>query len=328
MALLDAGHLVQNLVAAGNGLGIQTNPRLQVNDKTMRELIGVPSRADFGTVECVQAMVVWADPVTKPLVESEDLSTRDKLPRIKRPPLSIECVPYGSIIATHEDCVAPGIALRDIRPPLTELSPVAAEKLKPAPPYTNELAAGPPIRQVLISRRSTRSFADRSISRDQFLAVNRLAFRGGSVFPMMPDGPHMALLRPYWINSLVAGMDAGAGITIPGEINSPASPRGDFHSKAAFLCVEQNICGHASAVCFLVADLKSLTATAGPDAYRLAHLEAGLVGQRLSGCRRFGPGLLRHRRLLRRRNIRSFFGLADTSWEPIYALAIGFPGAR
>ena len=40
-ALLDAGHLVQNLVTAANGLGIQTTTRLSMNDRNTRELIGV-----------------------------------------------------------------------------------------------------------------------------------------------------------------------------------------------------------------------------------------------------------------------------------------------
>ena len=64
MALLDTGHLMQNLVTAANGLGIATNPRLQLNDRTMRELIGIHPNADFGAIECVQGLVAWADAAT------------------------------------------------------------------------------------------------------------------------------------------------------------------------------------------------------------------------------------------------------------------------
>ena len=35
--LQDAGHLVQNLISAANGLGIATTTRLRLNDRTMRE---------------------------------------------------------------------------------------------------------------------------------------------------------------------------------------------------------------------------------------------------------------------------------------------------
>ena len=61
MALLDAGHLVTNIVTTANGLGISTMARLQMNDSTMRELIGVPADPGFAALEAVQAMVVWAD---------------------------------------------------------------------------------------------------------------------------------------------------------------------------------------------------------------------------------------------------------------------------
>ena len=66
-ALLDAGHLVQNLVTAGSGLGIQTITRLRVHDVSMRELIGLPVDMGFGEAESVQSMVVWADRATNPL---------------------------------------------------------------------------------------------------------------------------------------------------------------------------------------------------------------------------------------------------------------------
>ncbi|HWE03340.1 MAG TPA: SagB/ThcOx family dehydrogenase [Tepidisphaeraceae bacterium] len=330
MALLDAGHLVQNLVAAANGLGIATNPRLQVNDKNMRELIGIPSRADFGLIECVQAMVVWADIATNPITDAGVIGKRASLPRIRRAPLSSRYIPYGSIVATHDDCAAPGMALRDIRSPSTELSPMPDDRLSPAPATAGAGAADPgaTIRHALLSRRSIRSFSDRSMSLHQFLAINRLAFRGGSIFPMMPDGPHLALLRPFWVCSLVAGLDAGIWYYDPIGDRMACLVAGDFHSKSAFLCVEQSLCSHAAAVCFLVADLRALTAHAGPDIYRLTHLEAGLVGQRAYlaatamglGCCGIGA--------FYDDEIRKFLSLDETGWEPIYAFAVGYSESR
>ncbi len=294
----------------------------------MCELLGVHPKEDFGVMECVQAMVVWADTATAPMAEITAPPTRTPLPRIKREPLSTQHIPYGSIIATHEDCTAPGMAVRDIRPPLTELSPIKVHKMTPAPDYAQPLPPGPSIRQLMVSRRSTRSFADRSISLDQFLAINRLAFRGGSIFPMMPDGANVALVRPYWIASLVCGMHAGIWYYDPCGDRVVKVRRGDFHSKAAWLCCEQPICGHAAALCFMLADLKKLSAAAGPDTYRLAHLEAGVAGQRAYlaagalglGCCGIGA--------FYDEEIREFLGLSQTGWEPIYALAIGFPGTR
>src|SRR6185437_12709691 len=110
-ALLDAGHLVQNLVGAANALGIQTMPRFLVNDNTMRDLIGIPANADFGVAESVQAMVIWADTAMTPMEipRGSRPPAPNSMPVIPRKPLSAEFVPYGSILATHQDCVAPGM---------------------------------------------------------------------------------------------------------------------------------------------------------------------------------------------------------------------------
>ncbi|HZL34687.1 MAG TPA: SagB/ThcOx family dehydrogenase [Tepidisphaeraceae bacterium] len=322
IALLDAGHVIENLVAAGNGLGVQTMTRLQINDSTTRELIGLAPDADFGAAEAVQAMVIWADDATCPLPESAALSPRGGLAPIARSPLSPKYVPYGSIVAIHQDCVAPGMPVRVIRPPLTELSPMAPTSLSPAPAYA-QAPQSRTIRQALLSRRSTRVFSDNSISRDQFLAINRLAFRGGTVLPMQPDGPHIALLRPFWVLHAVAGLDAGAWYYDPKGDRLAMVRRGNYRPDTQFLNVEQSLCGQAAAICFLVADLHTLTAGAGPDAYRLAHLEAGIAGQRVClaaaaislGC--CGIGVFYDD------PVRNFLMLDNTGWETIYALAIG-----
>jgi SagB-type dehydrogenase family enzyme len=325
MALLDAGHLVQNIVAAANSLGIQTMPRLQNNDNTMRELIGVPSSADFGAAEAVQTMVVWADNASRPAPDVPGPVTRDELPSIPRQPLSPQHVPYGSVVATHMDCVAPGMPLREIRPPFTELSPVAPEHLTIdlQPDRQPEIASA--ARHVLLSRRSMRAFGRHALSRDQFLLINRLSFRGGSVFPMLPDGPHVALLRPYWIVNAVAGMEAGLWYYDPRTDRWALQRRGEFRADAAYLSVEQPHCGNASAVCFLMSDLRSLMAGAGPDAYRLAHVEAGIMGQRLNlaatalAAASCGIGAFYDDA------VRDFLGVSETGWEPLYAMALGVP---
>jgi len=121
VALEDAGHLIANVVATANGLGIATMTRLKMNDNTMRELIGIPHNSDFGAFEAVQAMVVWADNATSPIDPSPPGVPPQTLPPIPREPLSADVVPYGSIVAAHQDCVAPGIPLRDVKPPFTEL---------------------------------------------------------------------------------------------------------------------------------------------------------------------------------------------------------------
>jgi SagB-type dehydrogenase family enzyme len=327
-ALLDAGHLVQNLVAAANALGIQTMPRFLINDNTMRELIGIAPDADFGAAESVQSMVIWADTATHPIELPPGARPRPpgSMPAIARRPLSAEFVPYGSINAIHQDCVAPGMPVREIRPPFTELNPVPVDKvtseyelLEQPPP------SGPSVRHVLLSRRSVRQFTQQAISRDQFIQMNRVAFRGGTVLPLFPDGPHPALVRPFWIVNGVVGLDQGIWYYDPARDRWLVLRRGEYRKDAAYLSTEQAWVGDAAAICFLVANLHTLLHGTGPDAYRLAHLEAGLLGQRLymaatalslgcCGINAFYDD-----------DIRTFFGLDQTGWEPLHEIAIGSP---
>jgi SagB-type dehydrogenase family enzyme len=355
-ALLDAGHLVQNLVSVGSAVGVQTAVRLRMNDRTTRELLGLPEDCEFGDCESVQAMVVWADAATNPIAPAPRAAVagrigRDadplaglsssgifgplpaeagqsgvsELPPIARAPLSPRVTPYGSIRGAHEDCVAPGVAIREIRPPLTELSPapVGAVAIDLAPP--EELPGGPSLRKVLMTRRSPHDFLRHSISRGQFWTINRLSFRGGSHFPTFPDGPHVGLVKPFWVLHDVGGMDSGVWLYDAANDRWMLVRRGDYRMETQYLCLEQAACGNSSAVCFMVADLRTLMGGAGPDAYRLAHLEAGVVAQRIHlaasamdlGCA--GAGAFYDE------EVRRFFDIDRTTWEPVYALSVGVP---
>jgi nitroreductase len=99
---------------------------------------------------------------------------------------------------------------------------------------------------------------------------------------------------------------------------------GEFRKQTAFICLEQARCGNAAAVCFMAVNLHALMNAAGPDLYRLAHLEAGIVGQRLTlaagggGIGTCGIGSFYDE------DIRQFLGLHHSGWEIVYAMALGF----
>jgi SagB-type dehydrogenase family enzyme len=323
-ALLDAGHLVQNLVTAANGLGIQTTTRLSMNDRNTRELIGVPADAPFGEAEAVQAMVVWGENAAEPLAKANGTpQSADALPPIPREPLAQEVTAYEQILMVHEDCVAPGVAVRELRPPLTELSP----RRKGRPPAELDApvpaSGGPSLRQVMTKRRSAADFRRAPIPLDKLWTICRLAFRGGSYFPLFPSGPHVGLIRPMWIISDVDRLDTGVWNYDPVDDHWTQHKAGIERFEQQYLCLEQPICGNASAVCFMLADLKPLMDRGGPDTYRLAHLEAGIVGQRMFlaahalgvGCTGIGP--------VYDAETLAFLDPDPSGWEVIYSAVLG-----
>ena len=327
VAVQDAGHLVANLVLAANGLGIQTQTRLKVNDNTMRELIGIAPDADFGTFEAVQAMIVWADEAVRPMAMASSAPAGTLSP-IERRPLSPGVVPHGSIVAVHYDCVAPGIPLRDIHPPLTELSPMPAKRPMQSLAPGGELPLGPSLRKVLLGRRSSRDFLGHGIARDVFIAINQAAFRSGTFLPLHPNGPHAGLIRPFWVIHDVSGLNCGIWYYHPPTDQWTLLRPGDYRALSQHVCLDQARCGNAAALCLMTANLQVIMEGAGPDAYRLAQLEAGIVGQRLalaacaSGIGACGIGSFYDE------EARLFLGLLHTGWEVLYAIALGIPARQ
>lgn len=325
VAMLDAGHLTANLVAVANGLGIQTMTRLKMNDTTIRELTGLWYEHDFGAFEAVQSMVVWADDATCPLEQPGPLGAVPPVQPIERQPLSKESVPYGSILAAHFDCAAPGVAIRDIKPPYTELSPMPLIHQSRRMPDFRKTYGGPTLRQVLLKRRSSRDFRRRAIPHDEFMAINRSAFRTGTFPPILPEGPYAGLIRAFWVIHAVTAVPAGIWYYHPHTDRWVMLIEGDYRDMSQAICLGQTRCGNAAAVCFMVANLDLVMHSAGPDAYRLAHLEAGIAGQRLAlAAEASGVGSCGICSFYDE-EARAFLGLQQSTWEVLYAFAIGFP---
>jgi SagB-type dehydrogenase family enzyme len=170
-----------------------------------------------------------------------------------------------------------------------------------------------------------RELSRKTITRQQFLRINHLAFRGGSFFPVVPDGPHVGLARPFWIVQNVTGVDAGIWYFHPPSNQWSILRRGSFRMETAYMCGEELSCGNGAAVCLITSNLKILTRQGGPDLYRLAHLEAGIVSERL--CRAAAAFELGGRSVMTffDDEIRKFCGLDKSGWEVLEVVAIGVP---
>jgi SagB-type dehydrogenase family enzyme len=157
--------------------------------------------------------------------------------------------------------------------------------------------------------------------------MNRLAFRGGTFAPVFPAGPHVGLVRPFWAIHNVTGLASGIWHYDPMNDRWHLRRPGDFRVETKYVSLEQRPCGNAAAACFVMSDLRTLMEKSGPDAYRLAHLEAGIVGQRVHlaaaalGLGSSGVGAFYDD------EVRAFLDLEDTGWEAVFELVIGVPAA-
>ncbi|MGA3066489.1 MAG: SagB/ThcOx family dehydrogenase [Tepidisphaeraceae bacterium] len=326
-AAFDAGRLMQNFSTVGAALGIQTLVRLTANAQSMNGLIGLPGDAAYADAEAVQGMVIWADRAARPMTAPNDKSPARMSP-LARNPLAEAVVPYDSIPSIHKDCVAPGVTIREVRPPLTEFSPLPetmATEDFPDPDAVGEFEGGESISRLLLSPTPAGGFSGATISRDRLWNLARCAFRWGTSYPLFPDGPHVALARPLWIIQNVPGVDRGAWGYDPARDVWVCLRTGDFGRDSERLTLSNPGFIGAAAVCFMIANLYRLMAEAGPDLYRLAHLEAGAAAQRLElSARAIELGACATTAFLDD-DIRRFFGLDRTFWHPLCAVAIGVP---
>src|SRR5262249_20477512 len=101
---------------------------------------------------------------------------------------------------------------------------------------------------------------------------------------------------------------------------------GELRRESAYLCLEQPLGGDAAAVLYFLAPLDALLAAYGNRGYRLANLEAGLIGGRAyltAYAQRFGAtGLTFYDR-----DVVKFFAPASAGLDAIFVTALG-RGAR
>jgi SagB-type dehydrogenase family enzyme len=321
-AVVDAGRVIQNLSTVGAAIGMQTFVRLTANARSMLSLIGVEHGAPFCDAEAVQGMVIWADPATRPILAPPGL-VPDRMEPIVRPPLAERVTAYDSVAAVHHDCVAPGVAIREVRPPLTELSPLPENFATAELPDAANFEKGEAITRLLLAPPGPAGFSGANISRDRLWNIARCAFRWGTSYPLFPDGPHVAIVRPLWIINQVSGIDRGAWYYNPVTDAWSLLRPGDFSGDARRLTLSNPDLEGASAVCFLIANLHRLMTEGGPDLYRLAHLEAGAAMQRLDLAAKSLNLACAATTAFLDDEVRRFFGLERTFWYAVSAAAIG-----
>ena len=329
-AAIDAGHVLENLVQCGTALGIQSVTRLHLNERNTRELIGLPTTCTFDQYEVVQGFVAWGDAARQPLAIPTQRGACPPLAPIDRLPVSSSCPDHPELRAIHLDCVAPGVGVNEIRPPHTEQCPMEQGQNLIAI-GTDDVYSDLSIYKTLKKRRSNRTFDNTGLSRDFFGRLNALAFRLGTYHPLLPAGPYFGTIRAFWFVHNVTGMTAGLWYYHANFDKFTPVRYGDLRFDCKYLFADQGFCHDASAVCIMVANLADAMSNSSPDAmsnsspdtYRLAHMEAGIAGERLYlaatalsiDCCAVGH--------FRDDELRMSLDLGATSWQPIYALALG-----
>ena len=145
----------------------------------------------------------------------------------------------------------------------------------PRPPSLESTA----LDQVITKRGSTRRFAREPFAGEQFSALLRACTSS------VPADYGCGLVDTYLIVNAVDGVDPGAYFYASSSAGGPVRlvmlREGEMREEAGHLCFEQALAADASAVAFFMVDLDSALERFGNRGYRLAQLEAGILGGRI-----------------------------------------------
>jgi hypothetical protein len=146
-------------------------------------------------------------------------------------------------------------------------------------------SAGRGLGDTIEHRGSTREFSGEAIEAEELATALYHATRGIEVD--VPSG----LVDLYLAVHAVEGIPPGAYLYHPADHALETLKTGDVRRDAAFLCLDQSLGGMSSATVFFLADLGHVLGALGNRGYRVANLEAGIVGGRLylgAYAQRFG----------------------------------------
>ena len=153
-----------------------------------------------------------------------------------------------------------------------------------SPPYNQGTPQETPsnvaaLSQTILNRGSTRRFARGPIALAHFRTVLEHATQG---IPADFLGPEVSsLVDIYAIVNSVEGLPSGSYFFSPRDNELELLRAGDFREESGHLGFEQALPADASAVLFFMTDLEGILARLGNRGYRVAQMEAGVLGGKM-----------------------------------------------
>jgi SagB-type dehydrogenase family enzyme len=262
----DSGTILANMLATAASSNLRSKVVAGFVDDLVNRLIGIDGEREASL--CLVPLGSGSE---------QQGGVADLLPlQAEALPLSREEVNYPEIRRMH---VASRLMKGEVRPWKGALRREPPRPRGRTFPLEDHLPEGKPLSDVILRRGSTRRFRQVPISLQDLAAVLRSA-TGGFQADFL-DGPGSSLLDIYLIANSVDGLPSGAYYFSPVQGTLELLKEGTFRSTAGFLCLEQPLAAQASTVIFFLADLRRVLHRYGNRGYRIAQLEAGIVGGRM-----------------------------------------------
>jgi SagB-type dehydrogenase family enzyme len=258
----DAGTILANLLAAAAAEEVSAEVITAFEDPALEKLLGVDSDRE-GMIALVALGRTDDPPAPSPEIK----------------PLELETIPLSSNEVTYPDLIKMHSESRLIS--AEEVAAVSAAKLEPIETtqnanlhletITSEESAG--LGETILRRGSSRAFAQEAITAQELATIMAASSEH-------PQADFPALTDTYVIVNAADGLEPGAYYYDRPARAFELLKAGNFRSEAGYLCLEQPLGMHCSALLVYMADLERVLRALGNRGYGDAHLEAGILGGR------------------------------------------------
>ena len=271
----DTGTVVANLLASATASGLSTQLIAGFVDAQLDQILGIDGSREataclvpLGGGAVPAPTTAASDLASAPAEEAPESSGEDYYPDSEELHTASRLGSREAVISWQSN--AP--SQREISHP-SEYSPLFIQKTQETP------SDAAPLTQAILNRGSTRRFAREPIALTHFRAVLEHATRG---IPADFLGPKVSsLVDIYAIVNSVEGLPSGSYFFSPRDNELELLRAGDFREESGHLGFEQALPADASAVLFFMTDLEGVLARMGNRGYRVAQLEAGILGGRM-----------------------------------------------
>ena len=279
-ALLDGGHVLENLILALQGCGFAFNVGYDFDDAMTAKLIGVDGQKEA----CLARVHVSGE--ASPAKETPAII--EPLPQevIAASMVDGQAVEYPEIQAAYHS----GSRIPDDTPAETEM--ISSLGLEPEESLglkskaTEKEALG--YVEALLQRRSNRNFVRRPLAAKQ--AQQLLALVRDAASQAIPRETSGAMAIGF-LNQDVEGWQPGFYLLDPKRSKMAPVVKGDLTGPMARACLGQDWLQNAALQFLFLTNLSALDKAYGPRGYRYAMLHAGRIGQAIYlGATALGKG--------------------------------------
>jgi len=313
----DSGTILANLLAVAAGHGLPARVVCGFVDAQVNRLLGLDPQREVALA--LVPLGRFPDHIGQaPVVEPLELETM---------PLSRSEVDYPAIRAMHEasslTAGAEAAAWRGPAPPPS--LPLPSGRLVALQPASAEDAPQDFIEAVILRRGSSRRFAREPLTLAQLSTILNQAVRGIPVDFLEPEGTSLNDL--YLIVNAVEGLPNGAYVFHRHRQALELLREEEFRNEAGNLGLEQALPADASVDVFLLAELRPILERFGNRGYRLAQLEAGIIGGRLY-LAAYSLGLGATGLTFYDDDVTDFFSPHASDKSVMFLVALGHPSKR